>query len=305
MWPGWSGRVPFGVLLVAGDFEYLVNYGDPPAEFELDRPSALLAQAVWRRPRHFSRRVTAALPAFGGDSVIAIGQPEAIGRCCTSWVLTALHEHFHQFQHSRPGYTEAVHRLGLSGGDETGMWMLNYPFPYDNAALKLPLARLCERLASAVEGTDPFDGSDEAWNSYEAFLSRLPEPARRYMCFQLWQEGVARYAELRVADVASACYEASAEFAALPDAEPFAAAASRLRGELVRQLRAVDLGFSGESPSTASAPVWSCCWIVAIRDGRRATSRTGSRWSACLRCPDGARSACRVAANSALDSDGD
>jgi len=40
-----------------------------------------------------------------------------------------MHEHFHQLQNGQPRYFQAVQDLGLSHGDNTGMWMLNYPFP--------------------------------------------------------------------------------------------------------------------------------------------------------------------------------
>ena len=43
-----------------------------------------------------------------------------------------MHEHFHQLQWAQPEYLKAIDDLGLSKGDATGMWMLNYPFPYDD-----------------------------------------------------------------------------------------------------------------------------------------------------------------------------
>ena len=56
-------------------------------------------------------------------------------------MLTVLHEHFHQLQQSQPGYFQGVEALGLSGGDQTGMWMLNYPFPYKTPAVAEQIRR--------------------------------------------------------------------------------------------------------------------------------------------------------------------
>jgi hypothetical protein len=66
----------------------------------------------------------------------------------------------------------------------------------------------------------------------------------RYLDFQLWQEGVARYIEYASARVAARSYTPSPAFAALPDFVPYGDAARALRAQLVRELRLVDLGFN-------------------------------------------------------------
>ena len=58
-----------------------------------------------------------------------------------------MHEHFHQLQWAQPEYLKAIADLGLSKGDTTGMWMLNYPFPYDNPELAR-VVRVSSRLAA-------------------------------------------------------------------------------------------------------------------------------------------------------------
>ena len=57
-----------------------------------------------------------------------------------------MHEHFHQLQWAQPEYLKAIDDLGLSKGDATGMWMLNYPFPYDNPEVGAAV-RVSSRLA--------------------------------------------------------------------------------------------------------------------------------------------------------------
>ncbi len=89
---------------------------------------------IWTRPRQLQPNLLATFPAFGPPSVVVVGRAEATKKASTSWVLTILHEHFHQHQSADPEYYREVEQLGLSNGDQTGMWMLNYPFPYQSAA---------------------------------------------------------------------------------------------------------------------------------------------------------------------------
>ena len=82
---------------------------------------------------------------------MVIGQAENTqSKTSTRWVLTALHEHFHQLQESRPRYYADVDALGLAKGDTTGMWMLNYPFPYTKAEVKEQFAATAKALGQAV-----------------------------------------------------------------------------------------------------------------------------------------------------------
>ncbi len=58
---------------------------------------------------------------------------------------------FHQWQYSRPDYYPRVEALGLDGGDSTGRWMLDYPFPYDHP----PVQAAARKLASALVRQGP------------------------------------------------------------------------------------------------------------------------------------------------------
>ena len=61
-----------------------------------------------------------------------MGQAEnTLSKTSTPWIIMLLHEHFHQLQDSQPNFYADVSALNLSGADKSGMWMLNYPFPYD------------------------------------------------------------------------------------------------------------------------------------------------------------------------------
>jgi hypothetical protein len=227
VWPGWSAA-PFDMVLVDGGTEYLVGSDQRPEGFVPFPGPTLGGRPVLARPRTFPPALLAAFPAFAGAPVIVVGTPAATGRDPGRWVLSILHEHFHQLQYAQPGYYVAVDALDLSGGDKTGMWMLQYPFPYQDAAIAAGWRRLAESLAAQVEaGTAA--GRGAFWCRLAAFEETLAPRDRAYLDFQLWQEGVARYVELRMAEAAAA--------RATPGAAVSPALASEVRQKLVAGLR--------------------------------------------------------------------
>src|SRR5579864_9660806 len=123
IWPGWS-HTPTPLLLVTPKTEFLTHHPLPPAEFKK------VGEDSYARPRQFQTALLATFPAFGPPSVIVIGEPKNTeSKTSTPWLITLMHEHFHQLQNAQTRYFAAVENLGLSHGDTTGMWMLNYPFP--------------------------------------------------------------------------------------------------------------------------------------------------------------------------------
>lgn len=241
IWPGGLGGTPFPLLLVTAEHEHLLAYLRTPTGFEPGH--AVAGLKVLTRPRQFAPNLLATFPAFGPPSVIVVGQPEATGKSSTEWILTILHERFHQFQYGDPSYYAAVDTLGLSGGDQTGMWMLNYPFPYDSTAVANEFAGLARNLGRLVQGSTPVE-RQAFWRSYREFLDGLAEPDRRYFGFQVWQEGVSRYVEIEGAAAAARMYEPTAAFTALPDFEGFGAIAERLRGTMLQELATADLALN-------------------------------------------------------------
>jgi hypothetical protein len=270
VWPGWN-RVPFVVLLVTPDQEFLVGHPDPTPDFQRVGYDSLLRSDVYRRPRVFSPTLLATFPAIRGVSTVVVGQAEHTGKTSSTWVLTLMHEHFHQLQSALPDYFGRVAALDLSGGDDTGMWMLNYPFPYDSAvvqeraaALWRPLSRLLGAAGSASR-TGLLREYRDARGQLEASLSPRDY---RYLAFQLWQEGVARYVEHDAADVAVRTNaEASEAFRALPDYRPYAEAAAALREDNIvrakeprlrsdRRVAFYSLGYQTAAMLDVVAPGW-------------------------------------------------
>lgn len=243
-WPEWSGA-PRAVLLVSDSVEFLINHPAPSVEFEsVGWDSTLGATVSWRK-RAFSPQFEATFPAIDITPTIVIGRAEnTASKTSTRWVTTLMHEHFHQLQTMRPDYYASVDSLDLSGGDMTGMWMLNYDFPYDSVPIATEFNGLCadlSKLLSTVDADSFNTGIKQYWKKREEFRNKLAPEPRSYFSFQIWQEGIARYVEYRAASMAGATYTPSKEFATLPDFTPFAAVAEKIHRGIMSQLAAANL----------------------------------------------------------------
>ena len=240
IWPGWTSA-PFAVLLVTPEYEFLVRHPHPSSDFMRIGYDSLLGSEVLVRERKLSPTLLATFPAVGGVSTIVVGQPRATAKSSTEWVLTLLHEHFHQLQQSRPDYFARVEALGLARGDRTGMWMLNYAFPYDSSVVQTRFGALAAHLDSALSAAAP-DARQSHWLAARvaraALRAALTPDDDRYLAFQMWQEGVARYTELHAARFAARHFTPSATFRALPDYVSFDEAAARITAGIDAGLRA-------------------------------------------------------------------
>lgn len=223
LWNNW-GTIPFPVLLITEETEFLLRHPSPDSTFSASGYDSLLQTEIYTRPRTYPLTLLASFPFCGAPTTV-IGQAENTeAKTSTPWVITLLHEHFHQFQDSHSGYYDEVDKLDLSGGDQTGMWMLNYAFPYESEALQPGFDEMKNALGNAVNAPD--STLHEAFAAYckarHAFMTQLNDSDRKYYSFQLWQEGVARYTEYRVAEWAANNYRPTAAFQKLADYTPLA-----------------------------------------------------------------------------------
>ena len=234
LWPGWN-EAPYTLVLVAGDREYLLGSAPPAAGFQPLGREEGVGRELSARPRSLAPGLLATLPLFSPEPTIVVGTLAATGKSPAAWTLAVLHEHFHQLQISAPGYFDAVAALGLDGGDDSGRWMLDYPFPYRDRRVVKAFDRLSRELASGLAVGDPGRSGaartavEDAARTLRATLGRADAT---YLAFQLWQEGVARYVELRAAEAAARAGPPCARRLELD----FAAEAARLRAELRRAL---------------------------------------------------------------------
>jgi hypothetical protein len=246
LWPGWE-RTTLRVLLVTDSTEFYVGHSQPSADFARQGYDTLLKREVWTRPRQFSPALRATFPAVSGVPTIVIGSAEHTGKSSTAWVLTLLHEHFHQWQYSQPGYYAGVARLDLAHGDTTGRWMLDYPFPYDSVPVQQAMRRLATALAQALDA--PAGAKAKALKAVvgarETLRGCLTAADYRYFEFQLWQEGVARFLEYAAARAAAESGGPSAAFQSLSDYEPYSVAAAGAHRSVRRELEQLALGRQG------------------------------------------------------------
>jgi hypothetical protein len=230
LWAGY-GKAPFGFLLVAADRELLICHPSAPAGFAPAGRDAATGCPMSSRPRSgIPDSWLAAMPLFGPPSAIVMGGPASTGRSEGDWLRTILHEHFHQWQSALPEHYARVGRLDLAGGDTSGMWMLNFDFPYADPKAGADFAAASNALADAVAargGRNFLPAFDRFLAARRAFASTVGERNWRYLEFQLWQEGVARWTEIELGR-------------SYPDARVKAAAAN-LEAHSLRQLRTPDL----------------------------------------------------------------
>jgi hypothetical protein len=232
IWPGY-GAAPFEFLLTLPDRELLLCRTEPTGDagFKPDGSDPATGCGRQVRPRSgLPGNLLAAMPLFGLPPTIVMGTPDSTGYKPPAWTRVMYHEHFHQYQWSRPGYLDKLTALDLSGGDKTGMWILNYAFPYDRPEVIAAFDAASAALADAVEvrGRPEFAARLGAYLAARATFEKTVSAADwRYFDFQLWQEGVARWTEIAVS-------------AADPDAE-VAASSARLEKATLAALRHQDL----------------------------------------------------------------
>jgi hypothetical protein len=244
VWPDWD-KAPFAVLLVTPRHEFLIRHAKPSDGFTPIDEDAVFKHKVWFRKREYVPDLLATFPAVGGVPTVVIGQAEnTSAKTSTRWVITLLHEHFHQLQYSQPRYYAAVDALGLARGDQTGMWMLNYPFPYATPAVKDQFAVMCKALAGALEGRRRADFAKKLASYIEEkkkFRSLLKVDDYKYFAFQAWQEGIARYTEYHVAGLAAAEYRPTKEFEGLKDYKSFKGEAGAILSGIEKELASAQL----------------------------------------------------------------
>lgn len=216
-------EVPFAIILITDSIEFLINHPNPASDFKLLGKDDFLKTNIYYRKTQFNPHFLATFPAVNGLSCIVVGTPENTNKNSTDWVITLLHEHFHQYQNAYPDYFQSVNKLHLSGGDQTGMWMLNYPFPYDSLPVKNQYVLFTKALYKTIKNID----SKEFKYNFKQYLKErkklkdiLPSADYRYFSFQIWQEGIARYTEYNFLQLLKN-YQPSKEILSLPDFVPF------------------------------------------------------------------------------------
>jgi hypothetical protein len=128
------------------------------------------------------------------------------------------------------------------------MWMLNYPFPYEDAKVAAAFDAMCRALHATLTSTERSNREQllEAYRAARAkFADAVSAGQYAYFSFQMWQEGVARYTEYAVAARTEGVYRPSIAFAGLKDVVPFGDDARATRDNVLTQLSAMSLKKAG------------------------------------------------------------
>lgn len=247
IWSNWS-KNDFVILLVTDTLEYLINHPYPSADFTESYYDTYLNTKVYTRKKVFQNNFLATFPAVNGVSTIVVGTAENTKKSSLNWVTTLLHEHFHQYQSSYKDYYSGVDKLGLKDGDETGMWMLNYKFPYEDSTVNAAFNDLKSKLSLAFQNTGKKSFRKKVsqyLSSKKRFKKIVSEKDYKYFEFQLWQEGLARYTEYAVLSyLIKNDYQFSEEFKTLSDYESLSDNYQRRLKRLAEEVEKVNLSES-------------------------------------------------------------
>lgn len=222
IWSKWN-EAPFLIIVITDENEYLFSDENNSGTdgFVYSEFDTITQKHVYTRTKKFGSDLLATFPAVSGISTIVIGLPENTSLTSAQWVSTLLHEHFHQLQQSRQDYFESVNNLGLAGDDNTGMWMLNYGFPYKEETLSAKYKELV-LTAKRIYLENDTEKLKSKFANYkllrDSFKKMINEKDYIYFSFQIWQEGIARYTELKAAELMSeGKFEHSEKYSALED----------------------------------------------------------------------------------------
>jgi hypothetical protein len=126
------------------------------------------------------------------------------------------------------------------------MWMLNYAFPYGDEKVASLYKQLAAELLDILKTPEMTKAEFETRvKDYLAVRGKLKEALSpedyKYFSLQIWQEGVARYTEHRIADFAARKYEPTGGFRRLKDYQPFEEVEKDVRLGNLNELRALSL----------------------------------------------------------------
>jgi len=202
VWAGLS-QAPLPILLIGPEHETLFCGLNTPGFSAIGfDPITRCRMQVRARELPFD---LAAATDLGNVSVIHMGLPDALEASRADWIVIFLHETFHQYQSTLPGYFSAVDvvRSRLSKTGE--QWILEYPFPYADPTVKAAFAAMTLSSGQFLSAENDAQ-ANTAIRSYVEARNRARDAMSPddwlYYEFQVGQEGVARWTELRFAAAA-------------------------------------------------------------------------------------------------------
>lgn len=187
-WSNWQD-VPKHLLLVGDDQEFLFGGEYSDSTFQVG------CKGIPFRTATMNKYFLATFPYLNYQPTIIIGTPENTNKTPLEWTITLLHEHFHQLQFSHPNYFASQKALDLDKGDQSGMWMLNHPFPYEDSLVIRKIEEMTENLLVLHRHKSSKKVLKKHLKLKAELKAIVGDEHYRYLNLQLWQEGYARFLE--------------------------------------------------------------------------------------------------------------
>ena len=280
VWPGFSAS-DAPIILVRGDFEYLLNTESTAEGFVPLNGQSFRTRPVFVRARTLPPNLLASFPAIGRDAVV-VGTPEATRHAPATWTLVICHELFHVYQ-GQHGMVEKVARLEI-GPQMDPSWQLGYPFPYDDPRVIAAMHLLGHETFLALQNPegDTYGAcvvQDAVQNLLDVVNLTAPKTKNAaYLEFVVTKEGVARYFEYRLAQLAATNYTPGKAFEKQEGRDAFERTWRDEYAAMPNTIKHLGRVSHSRSEFYASASVSGSSSTASIRDGNASTSTAAGGW---------------------------
>jgi hypothetical protein len=209
VWEGWSEiKMPF--IYKKEHYEYWIDFpvtaNDVGQFVEKINGLDVYGQAI------SGQNGFAASMDVNNVQAVVLSSPKITGMTKEEWIIAAIHEMFHVYQGAEID-RKKINDLEIGYGKDAS-WMLNYPFPYGDTSLNT-ISHMQGYLSFNIYRSDSFRD-----NMYDCFLLKDVltlyknyiigrygnENDYKYSVFQQSIEGVAKYTEIKMAEIAGTDY---------------------------------------------------------------------------------------------------
>lgn len=210
VWKGWTKiNIPF--IYKKENYEYWINFPS-----SLKQKGKFVGKVnnmnVYGQVINNKNAAAATEDIYNINAVI-LSSPKILEMTKEEWIITAIHEMFHIYQDSDKTYQNKIRNLDLAYGNDAS-WMLDFPFPYKDSSLKT-ISHMQGYLLYKI-----YQSGDFQENMYDCFLLKDvlslykneiiqaygTDKNYKYSIFQQSVEGVAKYTEIKMAEIAATDY---------------------------------------------------------------------------------------------------
>lgn len=207
LWSGWT-KINMPFVYQKQNYEYYIGFPLPPYNAKLI--GKVLGKDVYSVKR--KNNLSSAQMDVNGIYAVVLASPDLQEVSKEQWILTAIHEMFHVYQ-SVNGFISKTKELNLAYSDDAS-WMLDFPFPYNDANINslthIQGFTLYSTITASLFEDKLYNAlllkeSISVYKNYIA-LKYGGEKNYNYSEFQQSMEGVAKYTEIKIAEMAAKDY---------------------------------------------------------------------------------------------------